>query len=209
MKGKSIVAKRNFCNSSRYNSLDQISWLLIIKEYGKVENTATGFQCTFLGEDFNPLTEVDKFGKINPFQDPNRGTLPGFISRQRNLSGAFPTCVANSNASGYEDLEPFTLLQNLDGIESIMGRSVLMRDPANNNFDKSCCIIARAKAPDGFGPKPVPFPLTTMSNTYNSYGMNYAVPLPYHKHGYQATGDVDTMAGNSNFGGSLVDQYLS
>ena len=54
----------------------------------------------------------------------------------------------------------------------------------------------------------MPFPLTTHSSTYNSYGMNYAVPLPYHKHGYQATGDVDILAGNANYSAALVDQYI-
>ena len=91
-----------------------------------------------------------------------------------------------------------------------MGRTIKIAstDAANDFNVRSCCIIARAKAPDGFGPKPVPFPLTTMSSTYNSYGTNYAVPLPYHKHGYQATGDVDVMAGSINYAASNVDQYL-
>jgi len=89
-----------------------------------------------------------------------------------------------------------------------MGRSVVVILVADTTNVKSCCIIAREEAPEGFGPKPVPFPLTTMSRTYNSYGSNYAVPLPYHKHGYQATGDVDVMAGNTNYAAALVDQYL-
>ena len=116
------------------------------------------------------------------------------------------------SSSGYEDLEPFTLLQNLDGTESIMGRAILIERTLNDGtvILKTCCIIAREEAPDGFGPKPVPFPLTTMSSTYNSYGTNYAVPLPYHKHGYQTTGDIDiTAAANINYGASLLDQYLN
>ena len=35
-----------------------------------------------------------------------------------------------------------------------------------------CCIIARDAVPEGFGPKPVPYPLTTHSHTYASYGSN-------------------------------------
>lgn len=91
---------------------------------------------------------------------------------------------------------------NLAGVDSIVGRTYLVTDTeltAKNDIEdsitgnvalNSCCIIALAEAPEGFGPKPVPFPLTTHSSTYNSYGTNYAVPLPYHKHGYQATADA-------------------
>ena len=181
-------------------------------EFGKVENDPNGTQCTFVGVEFNPLQEVDKFGKKNPFQDPNRGIMPAFTSNRRGADNTLPTCVARGGSglpdSGYEDLEPFALLQNLDGAESIMGRAVVFNREDTGNV-RTCCIIAREKAPDGFGPKPMPFPLTTMSKTYNSYGSNYAVPLPYHKHGYQATGDVDVMAGNTNYRAALVDQYLN
>ena len=83
-------------------------------EYGKVENDADGNFCTFVGDEFNPLLEVDKFGKKNPFQDPNRGTIPNFTTQSRANTGDFPTCVMNARngnfAFGYEDLEPFTLL---------------------------------------------------------------------------------------------------
>ena len=184
-------------------------------EIGNVENDTNGAECTFIGDEFNPLQEVDKFGRKNPFQDPNRGTMPTFTSLNRGDTGDFPTCVArgvannnNGRDSGYEDLEPFNLLHNLDGAESIMGRAVVLSREINGNI-KTCCIIAREAAPDGFGPKPVPFPLTTHSSTYNSYGSNYAVPLPYHKHGYQATGDVDAMAGNINYSAAMVNQYLN
>ena len=181
-------------------------------EFGKVENDSNNAECTFVGVQFNPLQEVDKFGRKNPFQDPNRGTMPNFTTKPRGATNTFPTCVARGGNgapdSGYEDLEPFTLLQNLDGAESIMGRAVVI-SRVNNGVVRTCCIIAREEAPDGYGPKPEPFPLTTMSKTYNSYGSNYAVPLPYHKHGYQATGDVDVMAGNTNYAASLVNQYLN
>jgi len=112
----------------------------------------------------------------------------------------YPTGTC-TNGVGFKDLEPINILQNLEGVESIMGRSYYITDKAitamtNNQPDNTrtksvdfCCIIAQAEAPEGFGPKPVPFPLTTHSSTYNSYGMNYAVPLPYHKHGYQANAD--------------------
>ena len=95
-------------------------------EIGNVENDTNGAECTFIGDEFNPLQEVDKFGRKNPFQDPNRGTMPTFGTLNRGLTGNYPTCVDGRDASGYEDLEPFTLLQNLDGAESIMGRAVVL-----------------------------------------------------------------------------------
>ena len=73
-----------------------------------------------------------------------------------------------------------------------MGRSICLTDDRTDAAnDDDCCIIARTAIPDGYGPKPVPYPLITHGATYNSYGANYAVPLPYHKHGYQATAMVD------------------
>lgn len=160
-----------------------------IMQTGIVEEDDNGNDCTLVGEEFNPLEEVDQFGRDNPFQDPNRGTMPNFTSQLRGATtNAFPTCVANAfpngrAAAGYEDLEPFSLLQNLEGADGIMGRAVIINREDGGSI-RTCCIIAREEAPIGFGPKPVPFPLTTHSKTYNSYGTEYAVPLPYHKHGY-------------------------
>ena len=84
--------------------------------------------CSFVGEEWNPMREVDRNGRPNPYQDPNRGTMPNFRTLIEADGGSvFPTCVANGffgNRGGFEDLEPQILLQNLDGIDSIMGRSM-------------------------------------------------------------------------------------
>ena len=42
---------------------------ILIKEYGVKD-------CTVTGEEFNPLQEVDKYGGVNPYQDPARGRVP-------------------------------------------------------------------------------------------------------------------------------------
>ena len=78
------------------------------------------------------------------------------------------------------------LLQNLEGKESILGRSIAIyalnpgtdvRDPRLTELvPAACCIIARDAVPVGFGPKPIPYPLTTHSHTYASYGQNVAYP---------------------------------
>lgn len=84
---------------------------------------------------------------------------------------------------------PQPLLQNLEGKDSILGRGMCMefgvevdgRVELLEGFvelegEGICCIIARDAVPAGFGPKPIPYPLTTDSRTYASYGANYAVP---------------------------------
>ena len=68
----------------------------------------------------------------------------------------------------------------------------------------ACCIIARDSVPAGFGPKPIPYPLTTHSHTYASYGKNVAYPSNVHTpthtpyknghsygHGYHPSPDAD------------------
>ena len=103
------------------------------------------------------------------------------------------------------------LLQNLEGKESIMGRSMVVWSLIDNTAIDSlvdskvaCCIIARDAVPNGFGPKPIPYPLTTHSHTYASYGKNMAYPsnvrapthTPYRNghsygHGYHPSPDAD------------------
>ena len=99
---------------------------------------------------------------------------------------------------GFYDNVPQTLLQNLDGPESIMGRSICIKDDGTNTREgggiDECCIIGRSPVPAGYGPKPVPYPLVTHRQAYNSYGANRAVPLPYHKAGYQATAMAEDYA---------------
>ena len=93
---------------------------------------ADAHDCSFVGEEWNAMKEVDRDGRPNPYQDPNRGTIPNFTTLLEDEGASeFPTCVANNffnvgsgGFGGFEDLEPQILLQNLDGIDSIMGRSM-------------------------------------------------------------------------------------
>lgn len=75
-----------------------------------------------------------------------------------------------------------------------MGRSVCIFSDLEEETVDECCIIARSPVPAGYGPKPVPYPLVTHRQAYNSYGANRAVPLPYHKAGYQATAMAEDYA---------------
>lgn len=127
-----------------------------------------------VGEEYNPLNEVDKYGRNNPFQDFNRGRLER---------------VKLDDEGDFTTTSPMNLLQNLEGKESIIGRSMVIYQLVDGTDFESdivevpvaCCIIARDQVPAGFGPKPVPYPLTTHSHTYASYGKNVAYPSNVHK----------------------------
>ena len=90
-----------------------------------------------------------------------------------------------------------------------MGRSITLHNSDANftvNDPVDCCIISQCEAPAGYGPISVPYPLSTTSiKTYNSYGKNHAIPLPYHKHGYQATAMVEDY---HHRGGYLPKAFL-
>ena len=34
---------------------------------------------TLLGEEYNPLKEIDKYGRQNPYQDPTRGRIDDIV----------------------------------------------------------------------------------------------------------------------------------
>ena len=138
MKGKAIIAKRNFCNSGTWMSSNTMFTISMeIREWGILEEDDDGRICTLIGEEYNPLEEVDQYGRDNPHQDPNRGTLPDFTT-------FLPTCavdVDSMSTTGYEDPEPFSILQNLEGIDSIMGRSIVILESETREVG-TCCIIA-------------------------------------------------------------------
>ena len=169
LKGKAPVVKYDLTGlaGSQTAGTDLIGtyYQIAITEFG-----TTGGSCTRVGEEYNPLKEVDKYGRENPFQDPMRGRLPPILNQ-----GVGTTTFISEY--------PENLLQNLEGKESIIGRGMVRRIDTGNadgtiteGSIQDCCTIARDQVPEGFGPKPVPYPLTTHSHTYASYGTNYAVP---------------------------------
>ena len=130
-------------------------------------------QCKEVGPEYNPLTEYDADGRINPFQDPKRGRIERFLIPDGNQ--------AHDGTIGVTT-EPINLLQNLEGPKSIMGRSLVLSRGGDNVEDdmesiSSCCIIARDIIPAGFGPMPTPYPLNASTHTYASYGVNYVKPV--------------------------------
>ena len=169
--------------------------------------------CSFVGEEWNPMREVDRNGRPNPYQDPNRGTMPNFTTLTEADGGsAFPTCVANDffggNRAGFEDLEPQILLQNLDGIDSIMGRSMQIVQVSGTVQTKSCYLIAVDVTPEGYGLIDTNYPLSTTGQTYSSYGTNTVVPVPYNAnvYNYQSTAFVHN---ERNDLANYLDQFLT
>ena len=111
-----------------YPSLDGQVWTVRIYEYGRLG----GDECTDIGAEFNPLTERNKRGEVNPFQDPSRGRINDIT---------FDSDGMGTIASGY-------ILQNLSGENSIIGRSLLV---GVEGSPIGCCTIGLMAAPEGTG----------------------------------------------------------
>ena len=122
-----------------------------INELGVIGDGAT---CDNVGDEFNPLAEIDKYNQPNPFQDPARGTIN---ARELTADGSGDITVAASSEN--------IILQNLAGKDSLIGRSITFADVGGN---KDCCIIARDILP----PQYVPEPFYPKGNTAN-YSKGY------------------------------------
>ena len=90
-------------------------------EYANLANLSTSttinYRCGNMGNQFRPLKEVDKYGRVNPFQDPARGVIPeqsaGTVLSTANTGG---TITANTKTRN--------LLISLSGKDSIIGRGI-------------------------------------------------------------------------------------
>ena len=99
---------------------------ITINELGVIGDGAT---CDQVGDEFNPLAEIDKYGQQNPYQDPARGTINAG-SLTADASGIVTIEASKDNV----------ILQNLAGKDSLIGRSISITDAAAANTD--CCVIA-------------------------------------------------------------------
>lgn len=67
-----------------------------------------------MGNEWRPLGEKDKYGRVNPFQDPQRGRIQIITTTTTNTTdGIQPTDNIQAN-----------ILINLSGSTSIMGRGI-------------------------------------------------------------------------------------
>ena len=76
------------------------------------------------GPEFNPLTEKDRYGEVNPYQDPARGR---FVD-------------VTADSEGEIELKLTDLEQNLAGEQSILGRSLTVISDADGEV-LGCCTI--------------------------------------------------------------------
>lgn len=133
----------------------------VINEFGKIDCDATG-------DEFRPLQEKDKYNRNNPYQDPARGRLPSVTA---DGTGAIPETITQN------------VLLNLEGKNSIMGRSILLFDDSTDvdgaiitEEPVACCIIGVDASP----PLPTPtFPV--------NHGQYHQQPQPNHAHGHGHT----------------------
>ena len=103
-----------------------------INENGVIGNGQT---CDQVGDEFNPLTEVNKYGQVNPYQDPARGRIADI------------TTDANGDYAE-ADTDYDSLMQNLSGKDSIIGRSITLTN--EDTGASQCCVIARDVIPEAF-----------------------------------------------------------
>lgn len=109
-----------------------------IREFGAIDRpSATSCSDAVLGVEYNALQEIDKYGRANPYADPDRGSIDDQVS---------PVAL---------DVFYDEILANLDGPESIMGMSIQMYDTNNIPGNVGCCTIVRSSAPEEYVPQPV------------------------------------------------------
>lgn len=120
--------------------------------------------CATTGEEYNPLKEVDKHGRANPYQDPYYGRLMDF-----NIA---------ANADTFVQSSPTPLLQNLEGKYSIMGRSIVMitvdedGTPDEPQTPEDCCTILYEKMPSTYAPQ-ISYIEGAASGAYTGYARGY------------------------------------
>jgi len=69
--------------------------------------------CSNIGDEYNPLREVNKAGTANPYQDPHRGRLD---------------TVTTDGTGLVTEARQYDFLANLSGHQSIIGRSIAIYD---------------------------------------------------------------------------------
>jgi hypothetical protein len=185
-----------------------------LMEYGQLLKNSTATtgtllaqNCGNMGNQFRPLKEVDKYGRVNPFQDPNRGIIPLQSASTQSKK------VANITGTNYGQITANTKVRNLlislSGKDSIIGRGIQVwnKTPKSSTdatikgkFPVGCCVVA------------LDVPPTVSVNHHHHYGYGgyghghgYSAPsysrpsysAPSHGHGYGGHG-YTTAANTSN-----------
>ena len=116
-------------------------------------------ECDKVGAEFNPLNEVDKYGRSNPFQDPSRGRI---ANKTTDVNGMI------------EEVIDRDILQNLAGYHSLIGRSISFfkedsededSDDDDDDDEVGCCAIVLERPPST-----TPAPAAPVPHHHSSHG---------------------------------------
>ena len=128
-------------------NLSLITGFFRINKLGRLM-TDTDAMCSVeaTGPEYNPLTEFNKYGQPNPFQDPTRGRIDScsFDTDANNASAV--SCKIGKSIENGQD----TLLQNT---WDLIGRSitVYVLDPVSSaETALGCCTIGRDVIPSHY-----------------------------------------------------------
>ena len=122
--GKPIIFRMLYANGV----LSDSEYTITVNETGVVGD---GMTCDNVGDEYNPLAEIDKYGQPNPYQDPARGRISG---------GKVTSTSTNEIIFEVGDEE---ILLNLEGKDGILGRSVTIAD----DNGAACGVIVRDALP--------------------------------------------------------------
>ena len=179
-----------------------ISYEFRLMEYGQLRKNSTATSgitsqpCGNMGNQFRPLKEVDKYGRVNPFQDPNRGVIPN------QSAGTSTKKVSGTSGSMYGQITANTKVRNLlislSGKDSIIGRGIQVwnKTPVSTTnsllrglYPVGCCVVA------------LDVPPTVSVNHHHHYGYGgYG-----HGHGSYGHGSYGSSHGHGHghgYGGS-------
>ena len=160
-----------------------------LMEYGQLlagTGTTNNFACGNMGNQFRPLKEVDKYGRVNPFQDPNRGVIPAQSAGAITLTAA--TVTGNNGGDITDGTKVRNLLISLSGKDSIIGRGIAVynKTPVSSTDSTlrgtrpvGCCVVA------------LDVPPTVSVNHhhhygYGGYGYGHGYSQPSYGHGYSS-----------------------
>ena len=120
-----------------------------INELGRLMTDETDACSTVAtGKEYNPLTEFNKYGQANPFQDPTRGRIDSCLFDEYAADpDHFSICLIGKSLE--TDGQDF-LLQNT---KDLIGRSITAYtiDPFSNQEEAiGCCTIGWDEAPSHY-----------------------------------------------------------
>ena len=134
--------------------------------------TNTTAACRNMGNQFRPLKEVDKYGRVNPFQDPTRGVISSIAAGNTTSAGtAAGTITANTKTRN--------LLISLSGKDSIIGRGIAVY---NTTLNTAVLKVQRNLLPVGCCAIGLDVPPTVSVNHHHHYGYGGG----YSGHGYSS-----------------------